>query len=201
MGNSPVTGEFPAQRPVTQIIDVFFVLCPNKRLSKQWWGWWFEMQSSPLWRHHADFESSHNQETFEDPPPADFNYGGQMSFRDLTTLQRTKVVAPAVATCYIVPRGPICLYFMSEKLDLSSNISHCCLDTISFVLIRAIRKFVFMSSVPVVLFELPSPLRGTDRKYVHGWEILFIPSLHAMAFICFLCQHASTVDGRILVQL
>ena len=23
----------------------------NKRLSKQWWGWWFEMLSCPLWRH------------------------------------------------------------------------------------------------------------------------------------------------------
>ena len=38
-GNSPVTGEFPAQRPVTQIFDVFFDLRLNKRLSKQWWGW------------------------------------------------------------------------------------------------------------------------------------------------------------------
>ena len=23
----------------------------NKRLSKQWWGWWFEMPSCPLWCH------------------------------------------------------------------------------------------------------------------------------------------------------
>ena len=50
-GNSPVTGEFHAQRPVTRSFDVFFDLRPNKRLSKQWWGWWFEMVSSPLWRH------------------------------------------------------------------------------------------------------------------------------------------------------
>ena len=49
-GNSPVTGEFPAQRPVTQSFDVFFDLRLNKRLSKQWWGWWFEMPSHPLWR-------------------------------------------------------------------------------------------------------------------------------------------------------
>ena len=34
-GNSPVTGEFPAQRPVTQSFDVFFDLRPNERLSKQ----------------------------------------------------------------------------------------------------------------------------------------------------------------------
>ena len=34
-------GEFPTQRPVTRSFDVFFDLCPNKRLSKQPWGWWF----------------------------------------------------------------------------------------------------------------------------------------------------------------
>ena len=34
-GNSPVTGEFPSQRPVTQSFDVFFDLRLNKRLSKQ----------------------------------------------------------------------------------------------------------------------------------------------------------------------
>ena len=49
--NSPVTGEFPAQRPVTLTFDVFFDLCPNKRLSKQSWGWWFETLSRPLWCH------------------------------------------------------------------------------------------------------------------------------------------------------
>ena len=50
-GNSPVTGEFPSQRPVTRSFDVFFDLCPNKRLSKQSWGWWFETPSRPLWRY------------------------------------------------------------------------------------------------------------------------------------------------------
>ena len=50
-GNSPVTGEFPAQRPVTRSFDVFFDLRPNKRLSKQSGGWWFETASRPFWRH------------------------------------------------------------------------------------------------------------------------------------------------------
>ena len=36
---SPMTGEFPAQRPVTRNFDVFFDLRLNKRLSKQWRGW------------------------------------------------------------------------------------------------------------------------------------------------------------------
>ena len=50
-GNSPVSGEFPAQRPVTRSFDVFFDQRPNKRLSKQSWVWWFETHLSPLWRH------------------------------------------------------------------------------------------------------------------------------------------------------
>ena len=33
-GNSPVTGEFPSQRPVTRSFDVFFDLGLIKRLSK-----------------------------------------------------------------------------------------------------------------------------------------------------------------------
>ena len=44
-GNSPVTGEFPTQRPVTRSFDIFFDLRLNKRLSKQRWGWWFETSS------------------------------------------------------------------------------------------------------------------------------------------------------------
>ena len=51
VGNSPVSGEFPSQRPVTRSFDVFFDLCLNKRLSKQSWNWWFETPSRSLWRH------------------------------------------------------------------------------------------------------------------------------------------------------
>ena len=50
-GNSPVSGEFPSQRPVTRSFDVFFDLCPKKRLGKQLWGWWFETPSGSLWRY------------------------------------------------------------------------------------------------------------------------------------------------------
>ena len=50
-GNSPVTGDFPSQRPVTRSFDVFFDLRLNKRLSKQSWGWWFETPLHSLWRH------------------------------------------------------------------------------------------------------------------------------------------------------
>ena len=51
MGNSPVTGEFPAQSPVTLSFDVFFDLRLNKQLRKQSWGWWFQTPSRSLWRH------------------------------------------------------------------------------------------------------------------------------------------------------
>ena len=54
-GNPPVTGEFPTQRPVTWSFDVFFDLHLNKRLSKQSWGWLFEMPSRSLWRHCNEF--------------------------------------------------------------------------------------------------------------------------------------------------
>ena len=43
-------GEFPKQRPVTRNFAVFFDLRPNKWLSKQPWGWWFETLSWSLWR-------------------------------------------------------------------------------------------------------------------------------------------------------
>ena len=55
--NSPVSGEFPAQRSVTRSFDVFFDLRLNKRLSKQSWGWWFETLSRPLWRHCNDISA------------------------------------------------------------------------------------------------------------------------------------------------
>ena len=51
-GNSPVPGEFSAQRPVTRSFDVYFDLRLNKRLSKQSWGWWFETLSRPLWSYN-----------------------------------------------------------------------------------------------------------------------------------------------------
>ena len=49
-GNSPVTGEFPAQRPVMRSCDVFFDLGLNQQLSKQWRRRWFETPPLSLWR-------------------------------------------------------------------------------------------------------------------------------------------------------
>ena len=48
VGNSPVLGEFPTQRPVTWNFDVFFDLRPNKLLIKQSCG--------HLRRHRTQFD-------------------------------------------------------------------------------------------------------------------------------------------------
>ena len=49
--NSPVTGEFPSQRPVTQSFEIIFDLGLNQRWSKQSWGWWLENPPRSLLRH------------------------------------------------------------------------------------------------------------------------------------------------------
>ena len=58
-GNSLVTGEFPAQSPVTRSFDIFTDLRLNKRLRKQSWGWWFETLSRSLWRQRNVFCNHH----------------------------------------------------------------------------------------------------------------------------------------------
>ena len=58
--NSPVTGEFHSQRPVTRSFDVFFDLRLNKLLSKQSRCRWFETPSScSLWRQCNDTSALH----------------------------------------------------------------------------------------------------------------------------------------------
>ena len=47
--NSPVTGEFPAQRLVTRAFDIFFDVRLNKWLGKQSRRRLFDTSSNPLW--------------------------------------------------------------------------------------------------------------------------------------------------------
>ena len=49
VGNSPVTGEFPSQRPVTRSFDVFFDL----RLTKRWLN---NCEAGDLRRHRAHYD-------------------------------------------------------------------------------------------------------------------------------------------------
>ena len=59
-GNSPVTGEFLSQRPVTRSFNVVFDLRRNKGLSKQMRRRWVETQSLSLRRHCNE----HNEVNF-----------------------------------------------------------------------------------------------------------------------------------------
>ena len=47
--NSPITGEFPAQRPVTRSFDVFFDLHPNN-------VWVNDREAGDLRRHRAHYD-------------------------------------------------------------------------------------------------------------------------------------------------
>ena len=50
--NMPLTGiNNQSICMMTRSFDVFFDPRLNKRLSKQWWGWWFETLSRSLWCH------------------------------------------------------------------------------------------------------------------------------------------------------
>ena len=60
-----------AGRPVTRSFDIFFDLRLNKQLSKQSWGWWFEMLSRPLWRHRNGTLSRHPRLYQSDPGSKD----------------------------------------------------------------------------------------------------------------------------------
>ena len=48
-GNSPVTGEFPTQRPVTRSFDIFFDVRLNKRLRNT-------REAGDLRRHRAHYD-------------------------------------------------------------------------------------------------------------------------------------------------
>ena len=50
-GNSPVTAEFPSQRPVTRSFGVFFDVRLNNRLSKQSRRRWYVGPFCSFWRH------------------------------------------------------------------------------------------------------------------------------------------------------
>ena len=100
-GNSPVTGEFPAQRPVTWSFDVFFDLRRNKPLSKQWWGWWFKMLSCPLWSHC-------NEKAFSQ----DFNYEPKHSCEIVPWYQVFGI---------LLPWKPGCLPFHRDSRNFITN--------------------------------------------------------------------------------
>ena len=110
-GNSPVTGEFPAQRPVTRSFDVFVDLRLNELL-KQWWGWWFESPS----RHFDVTVMGFHQIRF-------LVHKGHLTPLYLVLLTETSCFGRGEITKSIVYVGydysTLCGYFVSSGLFLS----------------------------------------------------------------------------------
>ena len=70
-GNSPVPGEFPAQRPVTRSFGVFFDLRLNKRLSKQ-------CEAGDLRRYRAHYDVTVMKEEMVPGQDNDITWSGQI---------------------------------------------------------------------------------------------------------------------------
>ena len=77
-GNSPATGEFSTQRPVTRSFDVFFDIRLNEWWSKQSWGWWFETPSHPLWCHSYVIPGLHCNDQYMCFQTGDFGPAGSL---------------------------------------------------------------------------------------------------------------------------
>ena len=98
--NSPVTGQFPSQRPVTRSFGVFFDLRLNKRWRKQSRRRWFQTPPCSLWRHckgmlytyqaffHGDFVNTEHVVSV---------VGGVAMTREIATRTRQGVIAVDVA--------------------------------------------------------------------------------------------------------
>ena len=86
-GNSPVTGEFPSQRPVTRSFRAFFDLCLKKPVEQTIATWWFEAQTRSLWCHC----NVHGQQSKDRPGASEviLEYMGKIDRAEITTKHDT----------------------------------------------------------------------------------------------------------------
>ena len=124
-GNSPVTGEFPAQRPVTRSFDVSFDLRLNTRLSKQWWGWWFETPSYPLRTHCSHYPNCNFVNKMENQ-----SHSSELAFTQHHGLHRISSISRSL---FKVLQG--CVY----SSELYTLVAHFC---------HILIKFYFRKSTP-----------------------------------------------------
>ena len=101
-GNSPVTGEFPSQMPVTESFDVFFDLRLNKMLSKQSRRRWFETLLRWLWRQCNVLVTATHRTSAGEYLLVSCGTRSQNDSRWILKMQFTKLVAidPAVLCAY-----------------------------------------------------------------------------------------------------
>ena len=160
-GNSPVTGAFPSQRPVTRSFGVFFDLCLNKRLSKQSWGWWFEMSSRSSWCQHND----HAWEV----PVSIMAYCQGISFS-----HKQKNLTPSFVLAF---KSIVHLHTISFVFDFKSNehsFSHCLLS-----LLCVVQTLAFCHSFPLLrVMDNLSPSRvPVERLMISDAIALIMTSL------------------------
>ena len=79
-GNSPVTGEFPAQKPVTRSFDVFFDLCLNK-------GWVNSREAGELRHHRTHYDVTVMKFDLNFILPNPMTWSPQMFVRDTTVIE------------------------------------------------------------------------------------------------------------------
>ena len=155
-----VSGEFPTQRPVTRSFDVFSDLRLNKRLSKQWWCWWFETLSRPLWRHRSDwqFPKSYIQSpwylrwssSWADPYTILANF---------PSIQTMRIAMRATQSCHRLS------FFLALTNDLCGDLAYWFLPGASFgiqVSVQIIMACVIRTNVGILLFE---PLKQSSMKF------------------------------------
>ena len=95
-GNSPATGEFSPQRPVTRRFDFFFDLRLNKRMSTLSRRRWFETLSRSLWRHCNDLIRENPPQTQAETNRRWVHSGNILHLNDLARLGAWATIAGTV---------------------------------------------------------------------------------------------------------
>ena len=106
----PLCGEFTGDRWIlrTKASDselwCFLWSAPNIWLSKQWWGWWFEMPSCPLWCHCNVLVCTHNLQGYFTDTCNDFLSTMGVTLEDMgkTTEYQATLKYNKIQTMYII---------------------------------------------------------------------------------------------------
>ena len=144
-GNSPVTREFPTQRPVTRNFNAFFDLCLNRRLSKQWLGWWFETQSRPLWRQCYATQQIGVHET-------------------LLCYIHVRTIVSSTKSTFVLMLNAWCVFYVFEcALSVSFQITHMNIGSLGVYF-----EFTLLSSAWWTQNGFKSPIVNTKISWPHG---------------------------------
>ena len=199
-GNSPFTGEFPSQKPVTQSFDVFFDLRRNKRLSKPSRRRWFETPSRSLWLHCNGCLGAHLLTGISWASTANILDWSQRYFAHVTTV----TLSWRVQNIVVIGR----VYFTLKCFEFSSNFEFD-RNMLSGTGAR-IRDYIHVwEEWGVITGPYPNINGGSARpplKLLHGWVIISNMKLwmwfltHALISVKWLQQKGPLVPGPSICQ-